>query len=45
MRNRIHELADVKTSKIGVNTSIWQFAIILEGASIGNNCNINSHTF
>lgn len=41
----IHPLADVKSNRIGENTSIWQFAIILEGAIIGSNCNINCHTF
>lgn len=41
----IHPLSDIKTKKIGSNTSVWQYAIILEGASIGSNCNINCHTF
>lgn len=38
---RIHPLADVQTENIGDNTSIWQFCVILAGASIGENCNIN----
>lgn len=41
----IHPLADVKTDRIGKNTIIWQFSVILEMASIGDNCNINCHTF
>jgi acetyltransferase-like isoleucine patch superfamily enzyme len=41
----IHPLADVHSTKIGSDTQVWQFAVILEGAVIGNNCNINSHTF
>ncbi len=41
----IHPLADVQTNNIGNDTSVWQFAIILKGAVIGNNCNINCHTF
>lgn len=41
----IHSLADVQTKRIGKNTRVWQFAVILEGASIGENCNINCHTF
>jgi len=41
----IHHLADVKTVAIGDKTNIWQFAIVLEGARIGSNCNINCHTF
>jgi acetyltransferase-like isoleucine patch superfamily enzyme len=36
----VHPLADVKTSKIGNNTRIWQFCVILEDAKIGDNCNI-----
>lgn len=41
----IHPLADVKTSTIGEHSKIWQFAIILAGAEVGKNCNINCHTF
>ena len=41
----IHPLADVQTHEIGNDTFIWQFAIILKGAKIGDNCNINCHTF
>lgn len=36
----IHELADVKSKKIGKDTRIWQYCIIFEGAEIGENCNI-----
>jgi len=36
----IHPLADVKTSRIGNNTKIWQFCVVLENAKIGDNCNI-----
>ena len=39
----IHSSADVATSKIGVNTRIWQFVVILNGATIGSDCNICSH--
>lgn len=28
-----------------MNTKIWQYSIVLEGAVIGDNCNINCHTF
>lgn len=41
----IHPLADVHSEDIGVNTQIWQFAVVLKGARIGSNCNINCHTF
>jgi UDP-2-acetamido-3-amino-2,3-dideoxy-glucuronate N-acetyltransferase len=42
---KIHPLAEVQTDNIGEQTTIWQYAIILKGASIGSNCNINCHTF
>lgn len=41
----IHPLADVKSNQIGEGTTVWQFAVILPGAVIGKNCNINCHTF
>ena len=41
----IHPTADVQTKNIGEGTTIWQFAVILPGAVIGKNCNINCHTF
>lgn len=41
----IHNLADVKSSKIGVRKYVWQYSIILEGAEIGKNCNVNCHVF
>ena len=41
----IHPSADVQSKNIGEGTSVWQFAIVLPGAVIGKNCNINCHTF
>lgn len=41
----IHPLADVQSENIGSGTLIWQFAVVLKGAVIGENCNINCHTF
>ncbi len=41
----IHPLSDVHTSKIGKNSSIWQYVVILPKAIIGENCNICSHSF
>lgn len=41
----VHPLADVQSTSIGENTRVWQFAVILKGAIIGSNCNINCHTF
>lgn len=41
----IHPLADVQTAEIGSGCRFWQYAIVLKGAVIGKNCNINCHTF
>lgn len=41
---KIHLLSDVKTDKIGNNTRVWQFSVILPGAIIGSDCNICAHT-
>ncbi len=40
----IHPKAEVYSKDIGSSTKIWQFAVVLEGAKIGNDCNINCHT-
>jgi len=45
MKYFCHKLSDVQSKKIGERTSIWQFVIVLPGAEIGDNCNINSHVF
>lgn len=41
----IHSLAEVQTKKVGKNTQIWQFCVVLAKAQIGSNCNINCHVF
>jgi acetyltransferase-like isoleucine patch superfamily enzyme len=41
----IHPLADVQSEDIGEDTKIWQFCVILRGARIGKNCNINCNVF
>jgi acetyltransferase-like isoleucine patch superfamily enzyme len=41
----IHEKAEVQTTHIGNGTKVWQFSIILPGAQIGSNCNINAQCF
>lgn len=41
----IHPLSDVQSNNIGKDTRIWQFVVVLEGAQIGDNCNICSHVF
>jgi len=40
----IHPNADVADCVIGEGTQVWQFVVILEGASIGKNCNICAHS-
>lgn len=42
---KIHKLSDVQTTNIGGNTTVWQYAVILERAVIGDDCNICAHTF
>lgn len=41
---RVHSLSDVQTTSIGEDTTIWQYSVILPGAKIGANCNINALT-
>ena len=41
----ISNLSDIQSKKIGANTRIWQYCVILPEAEIGENCNICSHTF
>ncbi|EXF95556.1 WxcM-like protein [Pseudomonas fluorescens HK44] len=40
----MHPLADVKSKAIGKDTRIWQFAVVFDGAVVGENCNICAHT-
>lgn len=43
---QIHELADVSPdADVGPRTQIWQFAVVLAGARIGADCNLNAGTF
>ncbi len=41
----IHPSSDVQSKSIGKDTDIWQYVVILPGAIIGDNCNINAHCF
>lgn len=43
--SKIHPSAFVSSQQIGEGTAIWQFAVVLEGAVIGRDCNVNCHTF
>ncbi|MGE4287762.1 MAG: acyltransferase [Salinivirgaceae bacterium] len=42
---KIHPKAEVQSTNVGEGTQVWQFSIILEGAQIGRNCNINCQVF
>lgn len=41
----LHQTADIHTKNIGKGTIVWQFCVILEGAVIGQNCNICFNVF
>lgn len=41
----IHPSSDVQSVHIGSNTNIWQFCVVLSGAVLGNDCNINANVF
>lgn len=41
----IHRLSDVQSKQVGKDTNIWQYVVILAGATIGAECNICSHCF
>ena len=40
-----HETSDVQSADIGEGTTIWQYCVVLPGAVIGRNCNLNCHVF
>jgi len=42
--SHIHPKSDVSTCTIGEGTKVWQFVVIIEGATIGKDCNICAHT-
>ena len=41
----IHPTAEIQTKHVGDGTDVWQYCVILSGATIGKNCNINCHVF
>jgi len=45
MDYKIHPTSEVQTTQIGEGTTIWQYCVVLEGAKIGKNCNINFNVF
>ncbi|MFJ3521369.1 WxcM-like domain-containing protein [Pseudomonas sp. NPDC090203] len=42
-KNFIHPSADVQSDKIGENTRVWQYVVILPEATIGSDVNVCSH--
>lgn len=38
----VHPLADVQTRQLGAGTRIWQFCVVLPGARLGSDCNVNA---
>ena len=42
---KIHSSSEVETINIGAGTTIWQYCVVLAGAIIGENCNINCSVF
>lgn len=41
--SQIHPLADAHSRRVGHNTRIWQFVVVLPNARIGTDCDICSH--
>ena len=41
----IHKLADCQNNNVPASSNIWQYTVVLQGAQIGENCNICSHCF
>lgn len=39
----IHPTADVQSTAVGEGTRIWQYTVVLPGARIGRDCNLNAH--
>lgn len=42
---KIHPSADVQSKEIGAGSTVWQFCVVLGGARIGRDCNINAQCF
>lgn len=45
MSPSIHKTADVQTDRIGDGTTIWQYCVVLPGATIGRDTNICAQCF
>ncbi|MDA0939695.1 MAG: acyltransferase [Bacteroidetes bacterium] len=45
MSVQIHPTAEVQTPNLGEGTVVWQHTVVLEGAHVGKNCNLNCFCF
>lgn len=46
MTHQIHSTAIIhKTSRVGINTKVWHFCHVMEGAKIGENCILGHNVF
>lgn len=45
MNYKTHPTSEVFSDNIGEGTTIWQYCVVLKGAVIGKNCNINFNVF
>ena len=45
MSVQIHPTAEVQTPNLGEGTVVWQHTVVLEGAHVGRNCNLNCFCF
>ena len=41
----IHPTALVECDDLGAGTRVWAFAHVLEGATVGEDCNIGGHCY
>ena len=45
MNAQIHHTAEVQSPNLGEGTVVWQHTIVLKGAQIGKDCNLNCFCF
>ncbi len=45
MTSKIHPSAEVQSPRVGENTVVWQNTVVLAGATVGSECNLNCFCF
>lgn len=45
MISKIHPSAEVLSPRVGEGTVVWQNTVVLEGATVGSECNLNCFCF